>query len=429
MFSPPCSPCSVVSPQPSHVDGGPQFEIPTSAVESSLETPNNPSQNSDNSLISCLSTPDRSITTSRRILKARLAPNFPSRVTHTITQRITSLPETAPSFSVKSQVASQQRVVTMPEDIRSQRLEKEFVLYPPEYEDSPIRTSNSFSISDGNSSFARADQTGTDISHSSSSPSSPDSVVIIQNKYRISQAFLRQTSVETKAKTDEDWMTWASSPPRPIPALHGPSSLPYARCPSGAEGTIIEEQDNLPRMIWGLDQDTAKPEIMPPESSHRTSETAPAPGALGNVSSVIVSQNPPTTANTENTKPVAEQKTHHPNFIEPIDLGPMLAPQVQENAYQQPQIDVTGGKNQGLASSLYLVDTKPSRILSHLFQLKLSWAPLSRSSSLSLSLSQFPSPRNADNLLWRLLNNTARIRGSSTRRLNPNGLLIPRTLR
>lgn len=29
-----------------------------------------------------------------------------------------------------------------------------------------------------------------------------------------------------------DWLTWTTSPPRPIPALHGPASLPYARCPS-----------------------------------------------------------------------------------------------------------------------------------------------------------------------------------------------------
>jgi len=202
-FSPPRSPYSVVSPQPSPIDNGTQSEISTSNIESSLETPDNPSQNSDGSLVSYLSTPDRSISTSRRVFKTRLPSNFPSRVTHTISQRITSFPETAPSFSVKSQISSQQRVVTMPENIRSQRLEKDFVLYPPEYEDSPNETSNSFSISDGNSSFARADATGTDISHSSSSPSSPDSVVIIQNRYHISQAFLRQTSVQTKAKNDE----------------------------------------------------------------------------------------------------------------------------------------------------------------------------------------------------------------------------------
>jgi hypothetical protein len=142
------------------LDGGPQSEISTSTVESSLETPDNPSQNSDGSLMSYLSTPDRSISTSRRVFKTRLPPNFPSRVTHVVSQRISSLPETAPLLSVKSQISSQQRIVTMPENIRSQRLEKEFVLYPPEYEDSPIETSNSFSMSDGNSSFARADVTG-----------------------------------------------------------------------------------------------------------------------------------------------------------------------------------------------------------------------------------------------------------------------------
>lgn len=198
-FSPPCSPCSVVSPQPC----GPQSEISTSTVESSLETLDNPSQNSDDSLVFYLSTPDRSISTSRRVFKARLPPNFPSRATQIITQRITSLPETAPSFSVKSQISSQQRIVTMPEDVRSQRLEKEFVLYPPEYGDTPVDTSNSFSISDENGSFVQANPTGTDTSHLSSSPSSPDSVVIIQNKYHISQAFLRQTNVQAKPKSDE----------------------------------------------------------------------------------------------------------------------------------------------------------------------------------------------------------------------------------
>ena len=153
--------------------------------------------------MSYLSTPDRSIFDSRRVFKTRLPPNFPSRAAHIVSQRISSLPETAPSLSVMSQISSQQRVVTMPENVRSQRLEKEFVHYLPEYGDTPVDSSNSFSISDGNSSFARADVTGTDISHSSSSPSSPDSVVIIQNKHHISQAFLRQPDVQTKAKTDE----------------------------------------------------------------------------------------------------------------------------------------------------------------------------------------------------------------------------------
>ena len=201
-FSPPCSP-SVVSLRPSPADGDPQSEISTSTVESSLEIPDNPSQNSDDSLVPYLSTPDQSFSASRRVFKTRLPPNFPSGVIHTISQRIISLPETVPSFSAKSQISSQQRIVTMPANIRSQRLEKDFVLYPPEYEDSAIEASNSFSISDGNSSLSRADVNGTDISHSTSSPSSPDSVVIIQNKYHISQAFLRQTSVQAKGETDE----------------------------------------------------------------------------------------------------------------------------------------------------------------------------------------------------------------------------------
>ncbi|EAU91772.2 hypothetical protein CC1G_04540 [Coprinopsis cinerea okayama7 len=50
----------------------------------------------------------------------------------------------------------------------------------------------------------------------------------------------------------DNWALWTTSPPKPIPALHGPLSLPYARCPSGAEGTIIEG-DQPSTMIWGLD--------------------------------------------------------------------------------------------------------------------------------------------------------------------------------
>uniref|UniRef100_A0A8H8CP69 Uncharacterized protein n=1 Tax=Psilocybe cubensis TaxID=181762 RepID=A0A8H8CP69_PSICU len=80
-----------------------------------------------------------------------------------------------------------------------------------------------------------------------SPPSSPESVVIIGNEPRVSGAFLRRSCSDD----DNGWVTWASSPPRPIPALHGPLSLPYARCPSGAEGTVIEG-DDLSHKIWGL---------------------------------------------------------------------------------------------------------------------------------------------------------------------------------
>ncbi|KAF8894050.1 hypothetical protein BD779DRAFT_1504966 [Infundibulicybe gibba] len=81
-----------------------------------------------------------------------------------------------------------------------------------------------------------------------SPPSSPESILIIGNEPQVPTTFLRHTPT-TGACLDGDG--WASSPPRPIPALHGPLSLPYARCPSGAEGTLIE-RDDLPNMIWGL---------------------------------------------------------------------------------------------------------------------------------------------------------------------------------
>ncbi|THV02446.1 hypothetical protein K435DRAFT_836488 [Dendrothele bispora CBS 962.96] len=82
-----------------------------------------------------------------------------------------------------------------------------------------------------------------------SPPSSPESVMIIGSDVQVPSSFHRY---RIPVPTPEEWNARASSPPRPIPALHGPLSLPYARCPSGAEGTIIEG-DDLGRMIWGLD--------------------------------------------------------------------------------------------------------------------------------------------------------------------------------
>ncbi|CAE6518010.1 unnamed protein product [Rhizoctonia solani] len=49
---------------------------------------------------------------------------------------------------------------------------------------------------------------------------------------------------------DSDWILFDH--PRPIPALHGPPSLPYARCPSGAEGVVLDDQHGLDGVIWGL---------------------------------------------------------------------------------------------------------------------------------------------------------------------------------
>ncbi|KAG7098772.1 hypothetical protein E1B28_000680 [Marasmius oreades] len=95
-------------------------------------------------------------------------------------------------------------------------------------------------------------------SHTPSPPSSPESsIMIIGNNVQVSNHFL-----SSRARIDNDdeqgWTTWTDSPPRPIPALHGPLSLPYARCPSGAEGILVEGED-LSHMIWGLRQDEINP--------------------------------------------------------------------------------------------------------------------------------------------------------------------------
>ncbi|KAG8903222.1 RAM signaling network component [Tulasnella sp. 403] len=40
---------------------------------------------------------------------------------------------------------------------------------------------------------------------------------------------------------------------RPIPALHGPPSLPYARCPSGAEGEVFYDQQSVRDLVWNIE--------------------------------------------------------------------------------------------------------------------------------------------------------------------------------
>ncbi|KAL1724019.1 hypothetical protein EV715DRAFT_286080 [Schizophyllum commune] len=89
-----------------------------------------------------------------------------------------------------------------------------------------------------------------DLPQTPSPPSSPESVFIINNNLGDSDKKLLSHHDESRSKTYAPERP--PSPPRPIPALHGPSSLPYARCPSGAEGTVVEGED-LSRMIWGLD--------------------------------------------------------------------------------------------------------------------------------------------------------------------------------
>ncbi|KAF9222583.1 hypothetical protein BS17DRAFT_767780 [Gyrodon lividus] len=115
---------------------------------------------------------------------------------------------------------------------------------------------DSFGSYSGRRERVRVFREPSDVPQTPSPPSSPDSLLIIGAGAQFPDGFLRKKYYpEPLIEEDEDWIAWANSPPRPIPALHGPLSLPYARCPSGAEGTIIEEPDNVSRMIWGLGPD------------------------------------------------------------------------------------------------------------------------------------------------------------------------------
>ena len=104
-------------------------------------------------------------------------------------------------------------------------------------------------------------------------------------------------------------------------------------------------------MIWGLDQDTAKPEIAPSETPNRTFEISTASGTTRNASCITVSQNPPPAIHTENVTPLTEQKTYRPSFIEPIDLGPMLAPRIQDQTYQPSLVSAAHAAPIGVADN------------------------------------------------------------------------------
>lgn len=129
-------------------------------------------------------------------------------------------------------------------------------------------------------------------------------------------------------------------------------------------------------MIWGLDQDTAKPEITSLESSGRPSETVSLSGGTGSFSA---SQNPPLAINIENTTPPpAEKKAHYSNFIEPIDLGPMLAPHIQQHAYQPPQTDAARTTPIGVTDTLFQQKAQHERHSSRRPELGIGLKPLPR---------------------------------------------------
>ncbi|CAE6427631.1 unnamed protein product [Rhizoctonia solani] len=66
------------------------------------------------------------------------------------------------------------------------------------------------------------------------------------------EAFASPIVPPSAVQHDPDWIFF--DPPRPIPALHGPPSLPYARCPSGAEGVVLDDQQELNGVVWGLSE-------------------------------------------------------------------------------------------------------------------------------------------------------------------------------
>ncbi|KAF5322747.1 hypothetical protein D9619_002014 [Psilocybe cf. subviscida] len=178
----------------------------------------------------------------RKVVSLTSGLGYPSTLVTTTKQRVVSLPEHSSSGPARlALVERQTRVVSMPERGKLSSL---------------VSVSKNAGAS-ASANFG-AGSTGrsypSDVPQTPSPPSSPDSVMIMGNGEQVSGSFLQG---RRRSFTDEDgWVTWASSPPRPIPALHGPLSLPYARCPSGAEGTVVEG-DDLSHKIWGLGADDA----------------------------------------------------------------------------------------------------------------------------------------------------------------------------
>lgn len=129
-------------------------------------------------------------------------------------------------------------------------------------------------------------------------------------------------------------------------------------------------------MIWGLDQGTVKPETTASEPPHRTSDNNSTSGAMTVAPSVVLSQNYPATTNIKNANTVAEQKTHHPSFIDPIDLGPMLAPRIHEQTYRQ--TDATNMTPIGAADVPFQQKAYHERYFNRRQELGLGLQPLSR---------------------------------------------------
>ncbi|KAI0645703.1 hypothetical protein C8Q79DRAFT_910687 [Trametes meyenii] len=285
---------------------------------------------------------NRSMTTTTRVYKR---PQLPSNKPTTLVEgqsssRVFSLPEATPRFRMKNLLSKKTaRIVSGP--ACTPRM-------PCEDLDISTNAGDPFGSDGEEHTRVRVKSQATDVPYTPSAPSSPDSVVIIaNNSNQLSSEFLRPRTddISSPESEDEDWLSWAESPPRPIPALHGPLSLPYARCPSGAEGTIIEEPESLPRVIWGLGTDESKG----CRPSHHTSVAPPlakkAPpvvplqkskhGLKQSVTdmtravSAHGSRHVPQPARSSISRPPAHQLPQPPDFIlkhsEPIDLGRLVS--------------------------------------------------------------------------------------------------------
>ncbi|KAJ3880496.1 hypothetical protein F5051DRAFT_450653 [Lentinula edodes] len=198
-----------------------------------------------------------SLTISKRDHKlSQLAYKKPSEL-NALKKRIVSLPETSPPSRIDSEPI-RDRVVSMSEQVKVSLVSSADNSLSSDCFESSVETSQSQILSELGSSSAKRARPRRSLAfpQTPSPPSSPESIMIIGNNMQVPSSFLRQKAIKfPKALADDNtWNTWASSPPRPIPALHGPLSLPYARCPSGAEGTIIEGED-MTRTIWGLGND------------------------------------------------------------------------------------------------------------------------------------------------------------------------------
>lgn len=208
-FPPPSSP----SPHSSVVLGSSsvdfQSHLSQIANDSSLRNTLQPSPEIDYaynaSFTSYSSSPAQSITTSRRALKPQQLPaQFPSQASQVDTPRIASLPETMSLFSAKSQLDSaSQRIVSMPENIKTLIRTRKFAMYSSDYNDISTSTVDSFVSGDGNRFLVEASSRLDQIPCTPSPPSSPESVVIIDSAYNLSEMFLRNNNPIRDSKHKE----------------------------------------------------------------------------------------------------------------------------------------------------------------------------------------------------------------------------------